>query len=465
MKPLRTRLMTLILVPMGVIAIFIIFMRYELAVSNANSQFDRTLSALTMAVARDLQNGEEGDSISSATSELLRKALGGDIYYHGTGVGGYFIAGYAYPPATPKELVQIANRLIFFDGTHRGQPVRVARLSEPASIPSSTPERPAMTGNRVVTVWQPTARIDDYVWQSVKQTLFAVAALIASVSVTLWIAISVGLRPLVRLERSVAQRSAADLTPITDAVPAEVYALVRRINHLFRQVQNTLDDRERFISNAAHQLKNPVSGIVLMAEATVKAPDEVARQERAKGLLVAAKSLMRFSNQMLSLERARSFELGHTLKRIDLNQVVSKACERMAASVIGDNLALNFEACPDSVMVNGDSLLLQEVVSNLISNAKNHAGDNNHAIDVKVFVSAGSAVVSVRDHGVGFPLDQLEIDAQINFSRFGNISSSEGSGLGLPIVQEIILKHGGRVAVLNRDPGAEINVVLPLAPS
>ena len=457
--------MTLILVPMGIIAAFIIFMRYELAVSNANDQFDRTLSALTMAVARDLQNGEEGDSISSATSELLRKALGGDIYYHGTGVGGYFIAGYAYPPATPSELKEITNRLIFFDGTHRGQPVRVARLSEPASIQSPSPDRPIMSGNRVVTVWQPTARIDDYVWQSVKQTLVAVAALIASVTITLWIAISVGLRPLVRLERSVAQRSAADLTPITDAVPAEVYELVRRINHLFKQVQTTLDDRERFISNAAHQLKNPVSGIVLMAEATVKAPDDQARQERAKGLLVAAKSLMRFSTQMLSLERARSFEQGLTFKRIDLNPVVAKACERMAAAVIGDNLALNFEACPQSVMVNGDGLLLQEAVANLISNAKNHAGDNNHAIDVKVFVSAGSAIVGVRDHGVGFPLDQLEVDTQISFGRFSNISSSEGSGLGLPIVQEIIMKHGGRVTVHNRNPGAEFDVVLPLAPS
>ena len=54
MKSLRTRLMLVILVPMALIAVFIIFMRYELAVGNANEQFDRTLSALTMAVARDL---------------------------------------------------------------------------------------------------------------------------------------------------------------------------------------------------------------------------------------------------------------------------------------------------------------------------------------------------------------------------------------------------------------------------
>ena len=82
-----------------------------------------------------------------------------------------------------------------------------------------------------------------------------------------------------------------------------------------------------------------------MAEATVNAPDDAARAVRAKGLLGAAKSLMRFSNQMLSLERARSFELGRTLKRIDLNQIVAKACERMAAGVMGEKLALNFEAC------------------------------------------------------------------------------------------------------------------------
>ena len=463
MRSLRTRLMLVILLPMALIAVFIIFMRYELAVGNANEQFDRTLSALTMAVARDLQSGEEGDGISSATSELLREALGGDIYYHGTGVGGYFIAGYAYPPATPKELKQITDRLIFFNGTHRGQSVRVARLSEPASIQSPSPDRPVMTGNQIVTVWQPTARIDEYVWQSVKQTMLAVAALITSVGITLWFAISLGLRPLVRLERSVARRSASDLTPITDAVPVEVNQLVQRINNLFKQVQATLDGRERFISNAAHQLKNPVSGLVLMAEATVNAPDDAARAVRAKGLLGAAKSLMRFSNQMLSLERARSFELGRTLKRIDLNPVVAKACERMAAGVMGEKLALNFEACPSSVIVSGDSLLLQEVITNLISNAKNHAGPDNHTIDIRVFVSAGSAVVSVRDYGVGFPLDQLAVDAQISFDRFGNISASDGSGLGLPIVQEIIFKHGGRVEVLNRHPGAEVNVVLPLA--
>jgi two-component system sensor histidine kinase TctE len=267
---------------------------------------------------------------------------------------------------------------------------------------------------------------------------------------------------LQKFERSVSRRSPEDLTPITDAVPREVSTLVERINELFEQVSEALAGRERFISNAAHQLKNPVSGLVLMSEAALNAPDDATRRERAGGVVVAAKSLMRFSNQMLSLERARSFDKGHTLKVLDLNNVVLKACERLASMLLSQGIAINFDRSVNPIYVRGDALLLQEAVTNLVSNATNHAGTKNRAIDIRTFVSAGSAVVAVRDYGVGFPTHAIDGEGKLTFERFASLDAENGSGLGLPIVKEIVSKHTGRLDLLNRTPGAEVQLVLPV---
>ncbi len=455
MNSLRQRLMLTILVPMVALAVFLIWMRHAMAVRDVSELFDRTLGGLTMAVARDLDNAEAGDGLSEATLQLLREAWGGDVFYHASDVGGYFVSGYAYPPHTPTDLRGVTDKLVFFDGQHRGEPVRVARLAQQKTIHRYSLKSSDMTGLTAVTVWQPMARRDEYVWNSVKQAALAVAVLLVALALLLWFSIGVGLRPLTRLASAVGNQSPDDLSAVQEPVPQEATVLVERINDVFAKLRSTIESQGRFISNAAHQLKNPVAGLVLMAEATANAKTDAERLRRSQELVKASQSLMRVSNQMLSLERARHFANRETFVVMDLNAVAREACTRLAVQILNAGVNLDFEPSPEPAHTLGDPLMIEECVVNLISNALNHAGPHNTHIVVSVRPEAAHHLVVVRDHGLGLP--------NFTFERFGQLDDTNGTGLGLPIVQEIMAQHEASVRFRNATPGAEVTLVFARA--
>lgn len=463
---LRSRLMIVILVPLVIISLFAGFWRFNTAKNTSEELFDRTLIALTIAIARDVV-ASGGEALSRAALELMSDTSGGPLFYHVNGPDGSFLTGYGYPPAAPREVKRIENIPVLFEAKYRKEAVRVARLTELTTVDG-------ITGYATVTVWQNMVAREALAQQLALRAAFVMGLLILTVAGVVWFGVNLGLKPLTDLEDAITQRSPDDLSVIRRKVPVEVSDIVDQLNILFKQVSTEFTSRDKFISDAAHQLRNPIAGIQAMAVAARDATNEADRLSRTEELVDAARHASRLTQQFLSYERARGL-VGHSqFQPVDLTDLVREVCMRNAARCFDAGVELEFDdrAQGRDLFVHADRVMLFEAVQNLLDNALAHAGADNRLITVSVDIgndirggdsghggdvdSDEVARVSVRDRGRGLPAADIEIA----FERFGQLNGSQGSGLGLAIVKEIALQHGGTVTVDQVSPGVSFTIAL-----
>jgi len=446
-RSLRSRLMVLILTPLIAISLLAGYLRFTAAEETSEEIFDRMLTALTLAIAREVF-ATGGDTPTPAVRDLLKDVSGSELFYHVNGPDGVFLTGYAYPPAAPPDLRHVEGRPVLFEATYREQSVRVARLRENVSIDG-------ITGFATVTVWQQNTAREALVRQLALRSALLMGTLILTVGAVVWFGINLGLKPLTDLRDAIAIRSPDDLSTIKRKVPKEVAGIVATLNALFVQVSRAMASKDVFISDAAHQLRNPSAGIHSMALAVRDAPSEEARKERAAELVEAARDANRLTQQLLSFERARGLLNPGNLEKTDIGQLVMDVCGRNVPKYSAKGVELTFAADGEAVLII-DPLLITEAVQNLLDNALMHAGTANKQINVSVDTGPECTHIKVRDHGRGIPEDLLPHV----FKRFQQGEGATGCGLGLAIAKTVAEQHGGTITARNAHPGAEFEIVL-----
>ncbi len=445
---LRTRLFLLILVPLLCVSCLLGLWRFEAAKRTAEELFDRTLLAAGLAIARDVAISE-GDAISQRSRSIISDAGGGEIFYHVTGPGGIYVTGYAYPPV--PETKSADEGPTYYMANYRGEPVRVLRMSETTTIGN-------LTGETVVTIWQRASDRRAFAITLALRAAALMAALMIALAVVVWFGVQIGLKPLRGLQEAIALRSPEDLRRIRRPVPEEVSGIVATLNRLLGQVEQSIENHQAFISDAAHQLRNPASALLSLAEALRDARTEEDRAQLQSELVMAARKSARLAEQLLSLERLRYDEPAQMNPR-DLNVIVKEACEAVAPEILSRNLAFSFDAAPEALIVQADETLLSEAVKNLVDNALQHGGAHLGAITVQTERDGENAVLRVMDDGKGIPPEL----ADVAFRRFGQIEPGSGSGLGLAIVQDVVLRHGGTIGIVPNAKGTEVRITLPLS--
>jgi len=183
----------------------------------------------------------------------------------------------------------------------------------------------------------------------------------------------------------------------------EVAGVVGTLNRLFDQVSQSLQSQSDFIANAAHQLRNPIAGVLSLAEAvaSAKTPEQVA--QRSEDLLLGAEVL----------------DVGQAL------DVWLKEDQKFKDAGVTLTLALPGRA----VMIKADPTMLREAFVNLLDNALAHGGARLSDVSVALVHRDGRAVITVRDNGQGLPAADMERALE----RFVHIGKTGMSGLGLPI--------------------------------
>ena len=448
---LRTRLLVLILIPLIAISMLTGYWRIETAAKTAEELFDRTLVAITLAISRDVAVSG-GDALSPSTLKLIRESSGGSVFYHVHGPDGVFVTGYATPPVARTKLELIEGVPALFLSTYRGEAVRVARLRENTTIDT-------ISGFSTITVWQTMAGRLAFERDLAIRAAVIIGSLILTVVLVVWFGISLGLKPLIDLQDAISIRSSDELSRIRRPIPREVAGIVSTLNGLFDQVTRALASRDAFISDAAHQLRNPIAGMLSIAESIRDARSDESRLSRTEDLVGAAKHVARLTQQLLSLERTRGLSGRDRRENVDLNGLVRGVCERNAKRVLDRDIEFAFTPASGPVKAECDTVFLEEAVENLIDNALVHGGSGNTRIAVAVSVRDGDAEIIVSDTGIGMKPE----DAEIAFSRFGQVRPAEGSGLGLAIVEEVAQNHDGTVVINKSDAGASISIRLPLS--
>ncbi len=228
-------------------------------------------------------------------------------------------------------------------------------------------------------------------------------------------------------------------------VPSELQGMVGAMNAALTRLDEGLERRRRFLATAAHELRTPVAILSLRIETLP--PDQVRRQ-----LMLDVARLASLADQLLDLERLDSD--GARLQWLDLGKLVADAVADIAPLAVVTGADLAFEGADQPVGIMADPQAILRVVTNLVQNAIAHGGPGV-AIIVQV---VRPAEIRVRDNGPGIAAGEL---SQL-FEPFSRRAGSGGSGLGLHLVQEIVLRHGGTIHVTDAPGGgAEFVVRLP----
>lgn len=279
---LRGRLFLLLMLPLIAMAALASVVRYQMANQLSRELYDNTLLAVALTISRDVVLSE-GDVLTETLLDELTTALGDPVYYRITGPGGSFVTGYSDPPDLPGDQTTPGGEPVFFDSLSLGKPVRAVVLREFIS-------EPQFGGWVTVEVWQTTTQRQALSRRLVLQSILLLGSIIVTAALVLGFGIQLGLKPLLDLREAIGQRSADDLRPIQRWVPQELRPLVATTNSLFARLTQAFELRDRFISDAAHQMRNPVAAIQSQAEAAMSAPTEADLRHRVAGLAESARA-------------------------------------------------------------------------------------------------------------------------------------------------------------------------------
>lgn len=277
------------------------------------------------------------------------------------------------------------------------------------------------------------------------------AALLLAALVLAWINVNRGLKPLTDLATAIESRGHENLTPVAiDGLPAEARVLASRLNELFTRVGTAMQAQERFVGDAAHQLRTPLASLVLHAQAAERAVEPQARRRALHNLRMAADRAARLGQQLLVLLRAGpAAAVAMHFARLDLAALVRRVGEEWVPQMLADGIDFGLAVPDHPVLVRANGPLLAELLSNLLDNARRYGraqGRVTLGLQLQPLgPGATQATLYVEDDGPGIPAAETE---RI-FERFYRVpgTSGEGCGLGLAIVRQIAELHGASLQV------------------
>jgi two-component system sensor histidine kinase TctE len=364
---------------------------------------------------------------------MLRTDAQDRVFYRiADGGGRKHITGYEGLP--PPDAAREAPA--FYDAEYNGQPVRVVAVWQTVLDGADRRRLLVQVAETQEARHLVTRRL---VLQSAAMQLL----LIALAALLIAFGVRRGLAPLKRLRDEVRRRGANDLTPIdTRAVPREVAPLIHAINtHTERQRQLS-EAQLRFVANASHQLKTPLTLLRAQVGEALQQSDLEAMRAIVGRLDHATEATSRLVGQLLALARS---EPGHTLpaEALDLTAVAHEATFELVVPAMARRIDLGFESS-GPVPVQADRTLLRELVTNLVHNAVTYTPEGGH-VTVWVGWREERPCLRVEDNGPGIP----PADREKVFERFHRSapSGTPGSGLGLAIVKEICARYGIEVTL------------------
>ena len=449
-KPLslRTRLFGLVLLPLCVVAAPLGYWRYQVAQQTAETLFDRSLLIAALAISRDVAVSG-GDALLPSTRDLISDASGGEIFYHVTGPDGVYVTGYGYPPVERRDAM-VVNGPRYSDGNYRDETVRVLRITEATTVDG-------LSGDATITVWQRRSDRNVFVRRISLRAGALIGVLLATLAVVIWFGVGLGLRPLRELHEAIARRSPNDLNRIRRLVPIEIQGIVATLNHLFRKLDESIAAHQAFVSDAAHQLRNPAAGILSMAEALRETRSDAERNSRLDALVEAARSAARVTEQFLSLEQLK--QGGESMEKhpVVLDRLVEEICADFGGEILRRGIALELAAGAGDSTVHINQVFFSEALKNLLDNALKHGGPFLSKIVVSTKRQSGMIRVSVRNDGNAL----APTAADTVLRRFAQLGAGPGAGLGLAVADTVARRHGGYLEIDRVASGAGVSIFLP----
>lgn len=428
---LRHRLLWSVLLPMGVLLIINIAVVSKFGYDSATRRHDRFLLDAGNALLDQLHVRQAKVEFNSGALNTLFEDKNDRVYYFLSGVQPGFRFGVFDLPAPPDTLSEIP---IYYFDTYKDHPVRMMAVI----MPQADGARVSVMVAKTLALHH--ERAQEWIWR----VLPANFLLMGLSGALVWWGVGRGLRPLLHLRDEVTSRSSLDLHPLPEQeIITEVRPLIHSFNGLMARLDLSLTSQRRFISNAAHQLRTPLSGLKTQAELIMRMDDVGEIHHTMQQLHIAADQAGRLINQLLVLASSEAdAQAEESFAQLDLAALARKVTESWVKTALYKKIDLGFECGVCDFSLTGNALLLGEMLSNLIDNALRYTQAGGW-VTVRIIRAGNEVHLEVEDNGPGIP----ESEREKVFEHFYRVQGSqqEGCGLGLSIVREIAHRHHAEI--------------------
>ncbi len=319
------------------------------------------------------------------------------------------------------------------------------------------------TPGRVIQVAQPLATRKRLGAAAALRSVTPLAFLAPLMAVLAWWLSRLALSPLARVAAEVKSRDDRLLQPLADhGLPEEVSPLVHALNGLLARLSQTLDTQRAFLSDAAHELRSPLTALKLQIESLRRAPDDASRAQAVTTLADGVDRAVRIVEQLLALARSEPGAQPPAMERLDLAELVREAVAETVPYALSRGAVFELQA-DEPVSVHGERQGLHALVRNLADNAVRYS-PRGARVELRVFVDQGVPTLQVDDNGPGIPAAERERV----FDRFYRRAAGgeDGTGLGLAIVKSVVARHGAQVALAESPLGGlRVRVRFATAPA
>lgn len=279
--------------------------------------------------------------------------------------------------------------------------------------------------------------------------LTVLAGLTLLLTVMLGLRVNRALAPLAELRTALSKRDPASLSPLpVGDTPGELVPLVGTLNGLLERVDGLIEGQRRFVADAAHELRTPVTAIRLYAQLAQRAESADERNTAIANIEASCTRAGHLVEQLLALARLDPDNRPGTAP-VRLDEVARDTVVALSQQAEARNIDLGLGA-NDVVIVEGSENELRMLANNLVDNAVRYTPAGGQ-VDVSVHATADEIEFRVEDSGPGIPPEEHERV----FERFRRLAGADqpGTGLGLAIVKNVAERHGARVVLENRSEG------------
>jgi two-component system sensor histidine kinase TctE len=430
---------------------------YLVAQSIANGPFDRNLGE-AVGVLSDYVTEFRGHAtlqLPIAAREVLRADSADSVYYMVLGLRGEFIAGDPDLPLPPEDETPTGSDVKYRFDSARGNDVRIAYAWREFKV-DGTPQFALV---QVAETLEKRSQLANEIIRGVIVPQFIVLPIAV---VLVWFGLSRGLAPLAALQARIRAREPDDMSPIDPlAAPEEISPVVASFNELLERLSRNMQMQQRFLADAAHQMKTPLAGLRTQAELALRETDPQQLKRSLRQIATSTERATHLINQLLSLARAEHQATDPArFEVLELNALARSVVQESVPDAIARRVDLGFEPADQPVRVVGIPLLLREMMLNLVDNGLRYTPAGG-SVTLRIRPQGDSAFIDVEDTGPGIP---AEMRAQI-FKPFFT-TKREGNGLGLAISARIVAEHGGHIGYRCPPEGGTVfTITLQQAPA
>jgi two-component system sensor histidine kinase TctE len=453
-RSLRGRLLAGLLAPLILFVVVDTVSVYQNALTSAHKAYDRQLVAAAHSIGDmlRLERGRLQLTVPYAVLELTGMQGGTAMSYRVSGLDGELLWGdpdmRRFTGQLPRDSAY-SGLVGVYDEMVRGQAMRMAVLYQPI-------DGDERSGLILIQVAEPVLNREDMARDILLRTVSIRSVFVVGLAGMIFFVVRQALVPLETLRRELDKRDGAELSPVTGtSAPSELQPLIEALNQLMERLRRLLGQQQRFVADAAHQLRTPLAVLNTQLQSGLNGdvPPAVLMQEM-QGTVQRATAL---SNHMLSLAKVEQLRDRGNVEPCSLHEAAHEAALELSPLVSGKDL--DFELSCDEADGKPEVLahpwLVGELIRNLLHNAIRHTPQGG-SLGIAIACDEDWVSLECWDSGPGIPVELRERVFEPFATASAPSGSAGGSGLGLAICRAIVVSMRGQIELADHKPGAEL---------